>query len=347
MPFGQVVLGAPGAGKTTYCAGAQQFHRAAGTRDVAVVNLDPANSIDDSFLYDCDVNITDLLSHAQAMEAQGLGPNGAFLFVMEHLERNLDWLKRRLFAPELEHRYFVFDFPGQVELYIHHESVRNILQVLVRDWDFHLVAVNLIDCVVLTSPTTYVSALMLCLSVMLHLELPHVNVLSKWDLISSYGDLPFPLEFYTDVQDLDYLQRHLADMDAASSDPQSAPLDLDSGKSGTEVATELGKERHTAVPTQAFSSRFGQRYRKLTGALCEMVEEFSLVSFTPLDVQDKSSMAGLATLLDKANGYSFGALNATNVSILDIRDTGVAETRPAFERDAVGPVIERERKSFV
>ena len=25
MPFGQLVIGAPGAGKTTYCAGMQQF----------------------------------------------------------------------------------------------------------------------------------------------------------------------------------------------------------------------------------------------------------------------------------------------------------------------------------
>ncbi len=35
----------------------------------------------------------------------------------------------------------------------------------------------------------YISALLLSLSTMLHLELPHVNVLSKIDLIRQYGRL--------------------------------------------------------------------------------------------------------------------------------------------------------------
>lgn len=49
MPFGQLVVGPPGAGKTTYCAGLQQFYGLQG-RKVAVVNLDPAN---DHARYDC------------------------------------------------------------------------------------------------------------------------------------------------------------------------------------------------------------------------------------------------------------------------------------------------------
>jgi hypothetical protein len=35
----------------------------------------------------------------------------------------------------------------------------------------------------------YISALLLSLSTMLHLELPHVNVLSKVDLVPQYGQL--------------------------------------------------------------------------------------------------------------------------------------------------------------
>jgi hypothetical protein len=35
----------------------------------------------------------------------------------------------------------------------------------------------------------YISALLLSLNTMLHLELPHVNVLSKVDLLPAYGDL--------------------------------------------------------------------------------------------------------------------------------------------------------------
>ena len=42
MVFGQVVIGPPGSGKTTYCNGMAQFLRGLG-RKVAVVNLDPAS----------------------------------------------------------------------------------------------------------------------------------------------------------------------------------------------------------------------------------------------------------------------------------------------------------------
>jgi len=44
---------------------------------------------------------------------------------------------------------------------------------------------------------------------MLHLGLPHINVLSKLDLITQYGDLEFNLDFYTEVQDLSHLSNLL------------------------------------------------------------------------------------------------------------------------------------------
>lgn len=52
-----------------------------------------------------------------------------------------------------------------------------------------LTAVHLVDAHLCSDPGKYVSALLLSLSTMLHLELPHINVLSKIDLIESYGKL--------------------------------------------------------------------------------------------------------------------------------------------------------------
>ena len=40
--------------------------------------------------------------------------------------------------------------------------------------------------------------------------------------------------------------------------------------------------------------------------MAELVEEFNLVGFVTLAVEDKDSMAGVLTLVDKANGYCFG-----------------------------------------
>jgi hypothetical protein len=94
--FGQVVIGPPGSGKSTYCHGMKEFlsgigryvravllvllsaasHRvlpATFSRRVAVVNLDPANDV---LPYDCAVNICELVDADSVAETLGLGPNG-------------------------------------------------------------------------------------------------------------------------------------------------------------------------------------------------------------------------------------------------------------------------------
>ncbi|XP_047267081.1 GPN-loop GTPase QQT1 isoform X2 [Capsicum annuum] len=177
--------------------------------------------------------------------------------------------------------YLLFDFPGQVELFFLHENAKNMIMELIKKLDLRLTAVHLVDAHLCSDPGKYVSALLLSLSTMLHLELPHVNVLSKIDLIESYGKLAFNLDFYTDVQDLSYLQN------ALSQDPRSA------------------------------------KYRKLTKELCEVIEDYGLVNFTTLDIQDKESVGNLVKLIDKSNGYIFAGIDASAVG---------------FSKIAVGPV---------
>ena len=64
-----------------------------------------------------------------------------------------------------------------------------------------LAVVHLVDAHLCTDASKYMSALLLSLSSMLHLEMPHVNVLSKMDMIQSYGPLAFNLDFYTEVRE--------------------------------------------------------------------------------------------------------------------------------------------------
>lgn len=59
-----------------------------------------------------------------------------------------------------------------------------------------LTAVHLVDAHLCSDPGKYVSALLLSLSTMLHMELPHINVLSKIDLIESYGKLGMALVLF-------------------------------------------------------------------------------------------------------------------------------------------------------
>ena len=59
-----------------------------------------------------------------------------------------------------------------------------------------------------SQPTTFVSAVLTVAASMLRLGLPHINVLTKIDLLSSYGPLPFQLDFYTEMVDLMPLTRY-------------------------------------------------------------------------------------------------------------------------------------------
>lgn len=271
MVFGQVVIGPPGSGKTTYCNGMSQYLQLIG-RKVAVINLDPAN---DSLPYDCVINIEDLIKLSDVMNEHSLGPNGGLVFCMDYLEKNIDWLESKL-KPLLKDHYLLFDFPGQVELFFLHSNAKKVIMKLIKKLDLRLTAVHLVDAHLCSDAGNYVSALLLSLSTMLHMELPHVNVLSKVDLIESYGKLAFNLDFYTDVEDLSYLQHHL------DQDPRSS------------------------------------KYRKLTKELCEVIEDFGLVNFTTLAIQDKESVTNLVKLIDKTNGYIFQGIDASAVEFSKI-----------------------------
>ncbi|XP_024536899.1 GPN-loop GTPase QQT1 [Selaginella moellendorffii] len=261
MVFGQIVIGPPGSGKTTYCNGLQQFLGLIG-RKTAVINLDPAN---DWLPYECAVNIAELVRLEDVMNQYNLGPNGGLIYCMDYLMMNIDWLKNKLKPLEKDH-YFLFDFPGQVELFTLHSNAKKVIDEMTTKWDYRLAAVHLVDAHLCSDPGKFISASLLSLNTMMHLELPHVNVLSKIDLIEQYGKLAYNLEFYTDLQDLSYLVDHL------DQNPRMA------------------------------------KYRKLTEGLCELVGDYSLVSFTTLNIQDKESVADLMKLVDKCNGYIFSGI---------------------------------------
>ena len=125
MPFGEVVCGSPGSGKSTYCYGKHQLFTAL-NRPIAIVNLDPAN---ENIPYPCAIDIGSLVKLEDVMNEFGLGPNGGMLYCMEYLEANYDWLEDRLKELDKDD-YILFDLPGQVELSTNHPSVKNIIRKL-------------------------------------------------------------------------------------------------------------------------------------------------------------------------------------------------------------------------
>ena len=351
VTYGQVVVGPPGSGKTTYCYGMQQFLISRG-QPTLVVNLDPANP---SPPYDCAVDMQDLISLGDVMAELKLGPNGGLLYCMEFLEQNLEWLRDRLLAACAQQErdaagggidgqaggggegspppYIIFDFPGQVELYTHHDSVRNIMTRL-KDWNYRLCAVHLVDAVQCCDAANFIAGVLVSLSTMLQLEMPHVNVLSKADLLRHYDNMAFDMDFYTGMAGLGelvpYIDQKPHDLRDDEEEEEEEGGDGEGegegegGGEGSEGGVRgvgkgggryyNGNEMHdggagsgtsaVGADSRGFArglSGMG-RFKALNTAMCEIIEQFGLVQFVAASVTDEASMERVALLADKCNG---------------------------------------------
>jgi len=179
MRYAQLVMGPAGSGKSTYCA-AVTAHAQDCKRTIHVVNLDPAAEF---FNYEPIADIRDLIQVDDVMDDEELkfGPNGGLVFAMEFLLENLEWLEEAL--GEDEDDYILFDCPGQIELYTHMTVMKRLVDTL-QAWNFRICGIFVLDCHFMVDGNKFISGAMAALSVMVNLELPHVNVLSKVDLLS-------------------------------------------------------------------------------------------------------------------------------------------------------------------
>ena len=241
-------------------------------RKVAVFNLDPSN---DSPSHEYSVDIRELVKADEAAVENELGPNAVQIYCLDYLASHLDWLDSRLRS--FPNHYILFDCPGQFELYTDSDSMRCIVEFLTRKMKIQLVSVTLIDCMMCVSPHAYVSAVMLSLSMMINLELPHVNILSKMDTMRKLApEMAFKLEYYLRAGEGD-LEALVQKVFALTEDSGESPHPLD------------------------------VTYGRFLRSISQVVEDFSLVGFVPLAIEDKESALHVLSVCDKANGYSFSA----------------------------------------
>jgi len=149
-------------------------------RAIHVVNIDPAA---DHFDYDCIADIRDLIHVHDAMKDKELhfGPNGGLIFCMEYFVDHLDWLEDLIGVGEDD--YIIFDCPGQIELYTHVNMMRKLVNTL-QSWNFRVCGVFLLDTQFMVETTKFFSGALVALSAMINLEIPHVNILTKMDLLN-------------------------------------------------------------------------------------------------------------------------------------------------------------------
>lgn len=203
MKFAQLVIGPAGSGKSTFCETMKQFCDASG-RSLHIVNLgmlvhsfkqsflvlhvliycacvDPAA---EEFTYPVSVDIRELICLEDAMVELGLGPNGALLYCMEYMEENLqEWLQDELSAYG-DDDYLLFDCPGQIELYSHLSVFQTFVRELKLD-GWNVGCIYCLDSQFMEDASKYISGCLTALASMIQLELPHLNVLTKVDLLGT------------------------------------------------------------------------------------------------------------------------------------------------------------------
>lgn len=196
-----------------------------------------------------------------------------------------------------EDDYLIIDCPGQIELYSHvsvFKTLTNYLKIngwnvcAVRtdcakgfvlwgeEWNLRALWLNNLILILITPilfplcpPTQvycmdsqfvaetpkFVAGCLAALSAMVQLELPHVNMLTKVDLVA----------------DREALEPHLI--------PD---------------ALELRHALHAAT---------GARFSALNDAIVGLLDEFAMVSFTPLDIRDEESVSEALLVVDTAIQY--------------------------------------------
>lgn len=244
----QIVIGPAGSGKSTYCS-AMHKHFTAIKRPVHLINLDPAA---EAFDYPVSIDIRELISLEDVMEELGYGPNGGLIYCMEYLVDNLDWLADQI--GDYSDDYLIFDCPGQIELYSHLPVMKRITDWL-QQQSYRVCAVYALDSIFVSDASRFISGCLMCLSAMIQLELPHINLLTKCDMV-----------------------------------PNKKALKKYRNPDTVSIIAELNE--HTAG-----------RYKKLNAAIGHLLEDYSMVSFLPIDVTDEDSLTVVLSHIDNAIQY--------------------------------------------
>lgn len=277
MKYAQLIIGPAGVGKSTYVR-EMQTHCDSIQRSIHCVNLDPA-AASEELQYRTTLDVREFVTVEEVMEEESLGPNGALMRCMELLEEHVDdFLIAGLqeCVGDDDNSYLLLDAPGQLELYSHVSVFRTITNALVQD-GYRVCAVYLLDAQFVAEPAKFVAGTLAVLSAMVLLEIPHVTVLSKMDIC------PEPKR----VQEL------IGGVGGGPDDGGVDDVPAEYGYGGGTNMSLLMAELDDATTTTA-------AMRPLNASLARLVDDYSLVSFVPLDISKDESLEEVLYIVDSS-----------------------------------------------
>jgi GTPase SAR1 family protein len=167
------ITGTAGSGKSVLTASLVSWYREK-SQNAITVNLDPGVL---SLPYEPDVDVRTMVDLQEIMTSYSLGPNGALIFASDLIATKLDDIQEEM--DSFDAQLVLVDTPGQIELFAFRESGPYVAKGLKAD---SKAVLFLIDSLVASTPTNFLSQLLLSTSVQLRMELPHLQILSKTDL---------------------------------------------------------------------------------------------------------------------------------------------------------------------
>ncbi|KAG0439660.1 GPN-loop GTPase 3 [Dictyocoela muelleri] len=173
------VMGPAGSGKTTLCKSLKKYGETMG-RSFILVNMDPYQATDigvnqtNSLKYtDYDISVTDYITSEDLMETLDIGPNCAILEAMAEIASNINELG--IDTDE----YYIFDFPGQLELFTHSESLVEIVNYCQKN--HHCIIFYLMDNISFKDPNKFLSGSLMALLIISRFPVSYQLIRSKAD----------------------------------------------------------------------------------------------------------------------------------------------------------------------
>ena len=174
------VTGTAGSGKSLLTASLLSWYREKAQNAISV-NLDPGVG---ALPNEPDVDVRTKIDLPGIMNSYSLGPNGALVFASDLIATKLPEIQDEIdsFNPD----FAVVDTPGQIELFAFRESGPFVARGLRAD---SKAVLFLVDSMVASSPTNFLSLLLLATSVQLRMQLPLLQILSKTDIAKNAKEI--------------------------------------------------------------------------------------------------------------------------------------------------------------
>jgi hypothetical protein len=225
------------------------------------------------------------------MEEVGLGPNGGLLYCFDFLMENLEFLSEAL-EPLTDEYLVIFDMPGQIELYTHVPVLPALARFLTTPGavDMRLCACYLLEATFVVDRAKFFAGTLSAMSAMMLLDVPHLNVLSKMDLVKDQ------------VRRKDMKRFLVADPDLLMDDPAERARRAVEGPDDDDDDDEQGQYGRIILSSKKPHERDevirGRSFRKLNRAVANLIDSFGMVNYLKLDVQDEDSVGAILSYID-------------------------------------------------